>query len=374
MTWVELSVAPVLSVQGDGPLIASLSLLNSCVAGLALFFFGVSTVIARHPHMFLRPHARRHRICGLLHLCWLMIGVLDLALGNTLFPRLHQGSFSPLLLYHILLGVFGTAATLSAAFDFRYHVHVKNKASGTIEEKSTVSFNEMVEHSFYQGLNLIQIVTLHFLDSQTSSEEERGDRGYNSPSPFLSLFTSSFWLLRIGAIALVTAPWLFRCYFPVNSFMANYKDLSWKEYTPELLMYRIKKWQYVFYKHALLHGLNVSVATQPNFHLTQQKVRVLSLTLSLFPLCSLSITIWLSFFACPLPSLISLSCYSVFSLSFSLHCFSLSFLFRLFITLMACSFNPHPALFFLSFLLLLRSHPTPPFSRSPSLSFSIGSA
>ena len=55
-------------------------------------------------------------------------------------------------------------------------------------------------------------------------------------------------------------PWCWRSYFPVNSFSANYVKVGRNSTQLTRLLYRIKKWQYVFYKHCLLHGLNASVA------------------------------------------------------------------------------------------------------------------
>ena len=52
-----------------------------------------------------------------------------------------------------------------------------------------------------------------------------------------------------------------RSRFPVNSFSANYKTPGVGGGTPLIrFLYRMKKWQYLLYKHALLHGLNASVA------------------------------------------------------------------------------------------------------------------
>ena len=58
--------------------------------------------------------------------------------------------------------------------------------------------------------------------------------------------------------------------FPVNSFSANWiknEEANSKKGKPgkqnswiETKLYQIKKWQYVFYKHTILHGLNISVA------------------------------------------------------------------------------------------------------------------
>ena len=79
----------------------------------------------------------------------------------------------------------------------------------------------------------------------------------------------------------VTLPWAVRKRFPVNSFSANWQrnndgnDTNNEENKNRIklgteteskslwlinAMYRFKKWQYIFYKHTILHGLNVSVA------------------------------------------------------------------------------------------------------------------
>ena len=56
-------------------------------------------------------------------------------------------------------------------------------------------------------------------------------------------------------------PWLARGRFPVNSFSANYAKPGFGGSTPLIrFLYRMKKWQYLLYKHCLLHGLNASVA------------------------------------------------------------------------------------------------------------------
>lgn len=64
------------------------------------------------------------------------------------------------LAYDIILGILGTTATLTAARDFP-HRHVINRPgeSGTLSHGATQS--EMVEHAFYQFLNLWQALYLH---------------------------------------------------------------------------------------------------------------------------------------------------------------------------------------------------------------------
>ena len=51
---------------------------------------------------------------------------------------------------------------LSAAFDFhRAHAQVQNRASGALEQEATITYSEVLEHSFYQMLNIAHIVFLH---------------------------------------------------------------------------------------------------------------------------------------------------------------------------------------------------------------------
>jgi hypothetical protein len=158
-----------------------------------------------------------------------------------------------------------------------------------------VSYGEMIEHSFYQLLNLVQIVAFHALDSRwlgaasNNKHEGTGDVGgvggvgdvgdvgdvgssdkYTPASESSLTLNTNLALCRAGVILIVTAPWLFRHLVPVNSFSKNYKDTPLSQYSAELFMYRVKKWQYVFYKHVLFHGLNITMATRPFAHLTSQ--------------------------------------------------------------------------------------------------------
>ena len=156
---------------------------------------------------------------------------LDVALLNSsLFDWPSKGVY-----YHFILGVAGVTLTLTAAFEFQ-HKNVKNIASGTLDEHATVTYNEMIEHAFYQFLNLVQVLYFHSVATEQSIQYR-----------YLLLF-------------LVTAPWLMRSYFPVNSFSANYKQIDERSSSLIRTMYRIKKFQYIFYKHFMLHGLNISVA------------------------------------------------------------------------------------------------------------------
>lgn len=138
-------------------------------------------------------------------------------------------------MYDSILGILGTLLALTAAFEFQ-HKGVNNVASGTLDQHATVSFNEMIEHAFYQALNLVQILFLHTL------------------TPALDL------PCRTLLLFLATSPWLARDYFPVHPFSDNYVKID-PNSTPFIrLLYRLKKYQYIFYKHFLLHGLNLTVA------------------------------------------------------------------------------------------------------------------
>jgi len=159
--------------------------------------------------------------------------------------------------YDVVLGVLGIATTLTAAHDFgKAHAddRVKNVASGALDPKSTISYGEMIEHSFYQGLNLLQVTFFH-----------------------LSTDLSRPWRLTCGLA--VSLPWLARSYFPVNSFSANYatelqRAGHAKESAEALVigrMYRVKKYQYIFYKHFLLHGLTASVAVAGGVDIANQR-------------------------------------------------------------------------------------------------------
>ena len=94
----------------------------------------------------------------------------------------------------------------------------------------------MIEHSFYQMLNLVQILYIHCIRHVGSRTG------------------------RLGLLVLVTAPWWLRSKFPVHSFSKNY--LQKDPWTLINVLYRLKKYQYLFYKHFLLHGLNITLAVR----------------------------------------------------------------------------------------------------------------
>ena len=188
-----------------------------------LFFAAVTLLVAvNFRRLFGGRNARRHRIAGAVHFVNLVLLFL------TKRPSMD-----------FVVGVSGILVTVTAFLDFP-HRNVRNEASGTLDEDTTVTESEMLEHSFYQGLNLVQSIALHALQARPSL------------------------MARGLLVALVSAPWLGRSKFPVNSFSKNYND---KATTLTRVMYRVKKYQYLLYKHALLHGLHLTVILQRAPHL-----------------------------------------------------------------------------------------------------------
>ena len=183
-------------------------------------------VIRNARALFLPRYGRSHRLCGGAYFAWLLLGIAECAVGA-------RRSAATTLFFDAVLGLLGVAATLTAARDFG-HVR-RSAASGTLDEDATVTRSEMVEHAFYQALNLAQILGLHAIAA-----------GAAPPRVVL---------------VLQTAPWILRGRFPVNSFSANYDRGGGATLTG--VLYRAKKYQYVLYKHALLHGLNASSALFP---------------------------------------------------------------------------------------------------------------
>lgn len=204
--------------------------------------------------LFLTNHGRLHRLAGFAQLSWLVYGTMCVVQPSRDVTRWSMQC----LIYDIILGLLGITATLSAARDFP-HRRVVNRPgeSGTLSKSAIVTQSEMIEHSFYQGLNLWQALYLHCI----------------TWVGFLPNYG------RFAALWLVTCPWMFRKKFPVNSFSSNWTreeskedklreeggcirtgDIQNSNRTSLNKMYQIKKWQYVFYKHVILHGLNITAA------------------------------------------------------------------------------------------------------------------
>eukprot|EP00750_Incisomonas_marina_P033004 INCI9517.3.p1 GENE.INCI9517.3~~INCI9517.3.p1 ORF type:complete len:331 (-),score=33.88 INCI9517.3:810-1802(-) len=211
------------------------------VASLLVFISVLIAVVGKNfGRLFLRKFARRHRITGLVYLATLVVGITDLQWAFL-------GQFQALLA--ILLPTVGVVLSVTAAYDFKEaHARVKNLASGTLDKDQTVTFEEMIEHSFYQGLNVAQAVYLYTLDSFETSFYATSENTWKSRAIPALMYLA------------VSAPWLLRSQFPVNHFSANYTVQGRNPWALTSILYRIKKYQYVLYKHALFYGLNVTAA------------------------------------------------------------------------------------------------------------------
>jgi len=271
-----------------------------------IFFSYLYIVLGQQPQVFQKQHGRHHSFTGFCYLLWITWGFLDL-----IFPS-NQFLFIGYWWYDVGLGLLGTILTLFAAFEFQ-HKNIHNIASGTLDKHATVTYGEMIEHSFYQGLNLWQILFLHLLSSFavffTSSVSSLSSTSLSSMNTSWLFFQPFFLpksihsfvdainlscqsvmgfmisvqsavfssltvsplesmrslcqqypqLLQCGLLFLVTLPWYFRSFFPINRFSDNYNK-SDHQSTPFIrFLYRMKKYQYVFYKHCLLHGFHLSL-------------------------------------------------------------------------------------------------------------------
>ena len=247
------------------------------ISGLKLFFAILLTCLTISNKagfkLFTNHHGRAHRLAGLFHLLWLLIGAFVIVNNSSNnYPQWRIKC----LAYDTILGISGVITTLTAASSFP-HKYIINRQgeSGTLSRNSMVSQNEMIEHSFYQGMNFVQALYLHLITWGVAA-----DSGGHGDDTSTTIFAK-----RCLMLFLVTLPWAIRKRFPVNSFSANWKNVAMdrnnrhenmnngdgsrirvgteKGKSLWLIngMYRFKKWQYVFYKHVILHGLNISVAT-----------------------------------------------------------------------------------------------------------------
>lgn len=186
----------------------------------------LALVAANLRPLFLRRHGRAHRLLGLLLLAWLALGLVDAVYFKS--PP-HVA-----LCYDLWLFCLGYVVTMSAARAFPHPKADNGGASGALDRSARVTRAEMVEHSFYQLLNGAQAVYLHALPHVRAP-----------------------WR-RLALCLLATSPWAVRHLYPVHAFSANYgQGGAWR---PEALLYWLKKRQYLLWKHALLHGLNLSLA------------------------------------------------------------------------------------------------------------------
>lgn len=177
----------------------------------------------------------KHAIHGLIHLILLLVSFSDVIFDlKTSIPR-PKSLYLFRVFLDAILGLSGVLLPLSAVADFP-HKHIVNFGSGTLDAHATVSGSEMIEHSFYQGLNLVQIAVFHIVSGI-----------------HCSLY------VRCSLAIVSVSPWLIRHLFPVNKFSDNYNKVDPKSSNLIRILYRLKKYQYLFYKHFLLHGLNITV-------------------------------------------------------------------------------------------------------------------
>lgn len=170
--------------------------------------------------LFTNHHGRAHRLAGLFHLIWLLVGAFYVVVDNNNSNidssyYYYQQWHIKCLVYDFILGISGIITTLSAASSFP-HRHVTNRSgeSGTLSKMAMVTHSEMIEHSFYQGLNLWQAMYLHLI---TWGDHEH--RLLKSSKSTASLLFAWRFLMLLA----VTLPWAVRKRFPVNSFSANWQ-------------------------------------------------------------------------------------------------------------------------------------------------------
>jgi hypothetical protein len=210
----------------------------AALGGLRVFLLLVACVSVKHSkHLFGQRHGWTHRLVGGLQLLWILLGV-------TLCTVIPASSWC-WIMYDCVLACLGTGATLTAAKEFP-HRYVTNAPgqSGTLGQRAIVTQAEMIEHSFYQGLNLMQAIYLHGMACLGDTSHKIG---------------------RFVGLLIVTVPWwIRRSHFPVHSFSNNWKQTPRAQQTQmENILYRIKKCQYIFYKHCIYFGLNLSMAVRP---------------------------------------------------------------------------------------------------------------
>ena len=279
----------------------------------------VSTTSSSFSTLFLQWHGWSHRLAGGTHLCWMILGTFYVTQSgsNIDFSSWKYKTFA----YDVVLGVLGVITTYTASQGFP-HKTIQNNIgqSGTLHLNAIVTQAEMIEHLFYQFLNLCQSIYLHTLSYYYSSY-------YSGDDPDNITINMSI-VYRLSMLWLVTSPWLVRHKLPVHSFSHNWllyqqqrdeqkqrsriiksqlkpkeeqttsssqdqggdnndrvklilgqrpthkskisgnendsngtsdsnNSDSGYETETEVLLYRIKKCQYIFYKHVILHGVNI---------------------------------------------------------------------------------------------------------------------
>eukprot|EP00980_Cylindrotheca_fusiformis_P023446 scaffold10490_cov129-Cylindrotheca_fusiformis.AAC.2 len=195
----------------------------------ARFFLSliVGFALLNSSRLFFRSHGWGHRLAGAAHLFWLFLGAWTVHHSTTSsFPTTTTATTPRLFFfgYDFILGALGILATLTAARDFP-HKLVSNASgqSGTLNQTAIVTQDEMIEHSFYQLLNLLQAMYLHTLQycydhgAKINNGQNSLMDGDGTTRTTISITT------RLILLWLVTMPWLFRHMLPVHSFSHNWK-------------------------------------------------------------------------------------------------------------------------------------------------------
>lgn len=102
--------------------------------GLAVYFAVLLATVVRAPGMFFKKHGKKHRLMGLWHLFWLVLGtadVLNACINGAVF-------FLSPVVYDLVLGCSGIALTVTAAVEFKASNDAaakKNVASGVLHKQ-----------------------------------------------------------------------------------------------------------------------------------------------------------------------------------------------------------------------------------------------
>eukprot|EP00040_Diaphanoeca_grandis_P022287 m.119444 g.119444 ORF g.119444 m.119444 type:complete len:444 (+) comp28735_c1_seq3:255-1586(+) len=170
--------------------------------------------VTKWRQLFVPRFARAHRLIGALYLTVLLMGAFDVLLGWGKQSEVYVPAFIWYAAYDMVLGILGVALAWTAAVEFgRVHAdetvvrRTRQSASGALDVNATVTKSEMIEHVFYQLLNLFQAILVHSLPLLTIVARPN---------------TRFCCIAELALLAMCTCPWLVRSWFPVNSFSANW--------------------------------------------------------------------------------------------------------------------------------------------------------
>ena len=128
-----------------------------------------------------------------------MLGAVEVVLLLVSLSQWQQSGWMCVIV-DIALPLNGIVLSLSAANTFGHRRVQTQQGSGTLQRHHTVTRAEMIEHAYYHGINLAQILFLH------------------AQAAFACPMTRT--LLAIAS----SLPWAWRDRVPKHSFRDNYKD------------------------------------------------------------------------------------------------------------------------------------------------------